>query len=104
MCSAVPFKGSIIGTRRSGSVPMSNTRESQLAVTTASGQRARHLPRNQARVPEGGSVTAVATCAGSTSERRPRRLNTDLSGRRSWYCNASAATRGSFQPHEWRSW
>ena len=64
MCSAVPFKGSIIGTRRRGSVPMSKTRESQLAVTTASGQRARHLPRNQARVPGGGSVTAAVASLG----------------------------------------
>ena len=64
MCSAVPFRGSIIGTRRRGSVPMSKTRESQLAVTTASGHRARHLPRNQARVPGGGSLTASAACVG----------------------------------------
>ena len=57
MCSAVPLRGSIIGTRRNGSAPTSKTRESQLAVTTASGQRARHLPRNQALVPVGGSLT-----------------------------------------------
>ena len=38
MCSAVPRSGSIIGTRRRGSVPRSNTSESQLALTTEDAQ------------------------------------------------------------------
>ena len=42
---AVPLIGSIIGTRRSGSSPRSNTTESQLAATIADENRSRHRPR-----------------------------------------------------------
>src|SRR5690606_4929999 len=54
-CASVPRVGSIIGTRRSGSPPMSNTTESQFAATICDGHRCRHFPRNQARVSDGGS-------------------------------------------------
>ena len=43
--SAVPRNGSIIGTRRKGSRPMSNTRLSQLAATMSAGHLARQRPR-----------------------------------------------------------
>ena len=42
VCSAVPRSGSIIGTRRNGSVPRSNTIESQFALATEDAQRFRH--------------------------------------------------------------
>jgi len=43
--SAVPRSGSIIGTRRSVSSPMSNSTESQLAATIADEKRSRQRPR-----------------------------------------------------------
>ena len=42
--AAVPRSGSIIGTRRSGSAPTSNTSESQLAATMSSGHFCRQRP------------------------------------------------------------
>ena len=81
--AAVPFSGSIIGTRRSGSSPRSKTNESQLAVTTWSGNCWRHVPRNHARVDRGGSVAAEMAASGVTNSSRPRRLASDRSGRRS---------------------
>ena len=59
-------QGSIIGTRRNGSVPTSKTRESQLAVTTASRPARQALAAEPARVPAGGSATAPAAWAGVT--------------------------------------
>ena len=113
MCSAVPFRGSIIGTRRSGSVPMSKTRESQLAVTTASGQRARHLPRNQARVPR----RRLGHRHGHLGRRRPACAargggTRSCSGRRSWYCRpvrpgagrSSRSRGGPGRPRAARAW
>src|SRR5205085_10972909 len=43
--AAVPLSGSIMGTRRRGSLPRSNTRQSQLAAAMLVAQRCRQRPR-----------------------------------------------------------
>ena len=56
----VPRSGSIIGIRLSGSPPTSRMMLSQLAATTASGQRARHAAAEVGpRARRGGSVVAA---------------------------------------------
>src|SRR5689334_4940051 len=98
-CAFVPLSGSIIGMRRNGSEPTSRIRLSQLAATTASGQRARQPPRNQARVVAGATVIAVCTSASSTSRSTlPARTSfsyRERSGRTSWYWRSSSDSLGS---------
>src|SRR5579875_1719054 len=69
----VPLSGSIIGTRRSGSTPRSNTSESQLAAAIDPAHFWRHRPRKYALVVSGGSVTARSTSAGSSRRSIPSR-------------------------------
>ena len=63
-----PRSGSIIGTRRSGSAPMSNTSESQLAATMSSGQRAGTRPGSRP-----ACRSAVRRCRCSTASSSTRR-------------------------------
>src|SRR3979411_358817 len=73
-CAFVPRIGSIIGTRRSGSPPMSNTRESQWASTMPSPPRGRHLPLKYALVSAGGSDIASSTSPSVVNRSSPTRL------------------------------
>src|SRR5436190_13880861 len=97
-CASVPRIGSIIGTRRSGSPPMSKTSESQFAATIESPQRCRHLPRKYALVSGGGSDMARSTSSSVHICSSPTRPDRPFSARRSWYWMSIAVSRASSQP------
>ena len=71
--SAVPRSGSIIGTRRSGSPPMSKTSESQLAATMSSGHFGQ-APAAEVGTSRGRAARSVAD---STSSSLIRRFHSD---------------------------
>ena len=91
--SAVPRRGSIMGTRRSGSRPTSNTSESQLAATISSGHLARQRPRKYARV-DGGRLLSTAVSASASVDEAGE---VEPVGRGAW----PGACRGTAGP--WRA-
>ena len=79
---------------------MSKTRESQLAVTTASGQRGQALAVEPGSGPGGGLAHRMGDLRRGYERLHVQAPENRLVRPQVGYCNASAATRGSFQPHE----